>query len=171
VTWATRFGDDWERAWNECPRGDWLLAIAARAGVDRKKLVLAAAASARTALDSLPPGENRPLSAIEAAERWASGSGSEEECEKSARSLNGIVFSDPASAASNAAAHAAALSVRDPDAASVAASNAAQAAIHGVDDCAMMALLSYAHRTCADHVRAHVDFATLSRARATKTDR
>ena len=60
-------------AWDACERADWLLWYAARRGVDRKLLVRAACACARTALLHIPPGEDRPRIAIEMAERWASG--------------------------------------------------------------------------------------------------
>src|SRR5687768_15552986 len=71
VEWAAPFGADAERAWNECPRGDWLLAIAARANVPLEPLVTAASACARVALDYVDTTEARPQEAIEAAERWA----------------------------------------------------------------------------------------------------
>jgi len=38
----------WESLWAECPRGDWLLGIAERIGVDHTHLVKAAVASARS---------------------------------------------------------------------------------------------------------------------------
>jgi hypothetical protein len=60
-------------AWAACPRGDWLLWWAARAGVDRRRIVLAACACARLALPHVAAGEERPLMAIETAERWARG--------------------------------------------------------------------------------------------------
>lgn len=69
VMWV---GDrDAATAWAECPRGDWMLWAAARAGVDRRLLVRAAAACARLVLHMVVPGEERPRKAIEAAEAWA----------------------------------------------------------------------------------------------------
>ncbi len=65
-----------EAAWVACARGDWLLWVAARIGVDRKLLVLAACACARTALpfwEQRYPEDRRPHEAIEAAEAWARG--------------------------------------------------------------------------------------------------
>jgi len=73
ITWADQYGTDLARAWTECPRGDWLLWIAARVGVRRETVVLAACACARLALVHVPEGETRPLVAIETAERWARG--------------------------------------------------------------------------------------------------
>ena len=58
-------------AWESCERGDWLLWLAARAGVDRRDLVRASCAVARRALQHVPEGESRPRIAIETAEAWA----------------------------------------------------------------------------------------------------
>ena len=55
------------RLWNACDRGDWLLWLAASAGVDRRLVVLAACDCARLALKHVPKGENRPRIAIETA--------------------------------------------------------------------------------------------------------
>ena len=52
-------------------RADWWLWLAARVGVDRRAVVLAACACARTALGHMPAGEERPLRALETAEAWA----------------------------------------------------------------------------------------------------
>lgn len=57
-------------AWRECDRGNWLLWAADRAGADRRKLVVAAAACARLVVHLVPDGDERPLRAIEAAEDW-----------------------------------------------------------------------------------------------------
>ena len=61
-------------AWTACDRADWLLWYAGRHDdVDRRLLVRAACACARTALPHVPPGEDRPRLAIEMAERWCDG--------------------------------------------------------------------------------------------------
>lgn len=67
-------------AWKTCERGDWLLWFAARCGTDRKVLVRGACACARTALKYVPKGEDRPLKAIQTAERWCRGKATEDEC-------------------------------------------------------------------------------------------
>lgn len=54
-------------------RADWWLWLATRAGVDRRRVALAACACARTALKYVPEGEKRPLHAIELTERWGRG--------------------------------------------------------------------------------------------------
>ena len=61
-------------AWTACERADWLLWYAGRHDdVDRRLLVRAACACARTALPHVPPGEDRPRLAIELAEAWCNG--------------------------------------------------------------------------------------------------
>jgi len=74
VEWAAPHGDDWRAMWEACPRGDWLLGIAARRGVDPKRLVEAACACAELAFDQLPEGEDRPAEAVSAARAWIVGS-------------------------------------------------------------------------------------------------
>lgn len=64
---------DLATAWRECARGDWMLWLAARAGVDRRLVVEAACDCAETALVHVPAGEDRPRAAIETARRWARG--------------------------------------------------------------------------------------------------
>lgn len=65
--------------WRRCDRGDWLLWLVARAGVDRRLVVLAACDCAETALVHVPAGEEQPRIAIEAARRWVRGEVSTEE--------------------------------------------------------------------------------------------
>ena len=88
-------------AWSECPRGDWLLWWAAKVGVERKVVVLAACACARLALPYVAAGELRPLKAIETAEAWYSG-------KASLGDVRAAYAADDASAAAAAAAYAAA---------------------------------------------------------------
>ena len=53
VVWAEAYGDDWASAWSACPRGDWLLALAARAGLNSAKVGRAALAVARFGVEDL----------------------------------------------------------------------------------------------------------------------
>jgi len=71
--WAEQFGTDWRRAWQECKRGDWMLWLCARIGVDRRWLVMAAVWCAVPSLAHVPRGERRPHDALWAARRWALG--------------------------------------------------------------------------------------------------
>ena len=66
VEWSAQYGDDFQRAWNECHRGDWMLWLAGRLagepGSDaRRPLVLAACECARLALPYVKEGELRPM--------------------------------------------------------------------------------------------------------------
>ena len=57
-------------AWEKCVRGDWMIWLAVRAGVDRRLWARAACACARQSLRFVQQGEDRPRLAIEARERW-----------------------------------------------------------------------------------------------------
>ncbi|HYI01226.1 DUF4259 domain-containing protein [Hyalangium sp.] len=78
--WITDFSDDLERAWNECPRGDWLIGLATALGVPVRVLLPPVASLISPLLSKVPAGEQRPAEALQAAERWAQGTGTEAEC-------------------------------------------------------------------------------------------
>ena len=59
-----------EELWAAIPRGDWLIWHADRCGATKRQLVRAACVCARRALRFVPPGENQPRLAVEAAEAW-----------------------------------------------------------------------------------------------------
>lgn len=76
IAWAESLGPDHladEAAWQQCPRGDWMLWVAGRLAIPRATLVLGACACARQALVHVKTGEDRPRLAIETAESWARG--------------------------------------------------------------------------------------------------
>ena len=104
-------------AWVACERADWLLWYAGKRGVDRKILVRAACACARTVLPYVPVGEDRPHRAIEMAERWCNGRATIVEVRAAA---NADAYADAAAAYAAYAADAAA------DAADAAAAAARQ---------------------------------------------
>ncbi len=165
VEWARAYGCDFERAWNECPRGDWLLGLAAKVGVERPRIVLGAAACARIALSEIDPRERRPLHAIETAERWARGGVSDDECRALSVELNRTRVEEPALACALGAAQAALESVGSPEVAPASAQNAVQAAVMTAADCAMLSVLSYTQQSSATEVRAHIPFEIFDRAR------
>ena len=103
VKWAGRKTP--KKAWETCKRGDWLLWIASKLDIDRKKLVLAACACARTALKYVPVGEDRPRIAIETAEAWTRGEATIEQVRTAAYAADAACAA--ADAAYAAAAHAA----------------------------------------------------------------
>ena len=105
VKWAGRKTP--KKAWETCKQSDWLLWIAGKLNIDRKKLVLAACACARTALKYIPAGEDRPRIAIETAEAWTRGEATIEQVRTAADAAAHAAADAAAYAATDAAAHAA----------------------------------------------------------------
>lgn len=164
VEWARPFGDAWERLWSECPRGDWMLGIAARGGVARADLVRAASACARLALDQVPDGEARPAEAIARAEAYARG---EDDADARAEATEAVEAAidgapDAATAAAAMAALAALRTIESAADAPLAAASAVQAAVLDAGDCAMMSALGFAQHACAERVREAIPFASLN---------
>lgn len=60
-------------AWKTCPRGDWMIWLSAKAGVDRRLIVEAACRCAESALGLVSEGDERPINAIATARRWICG--------------------------------------------------------------------------------------------------
>jgi len=150
-------GMTFERAWAECPRGDWMLWIAARLGVERKTLVLAACACARLALKFVKPGEERPLRCIETTERWARGEATiVEVCTARAAAT----AATPAAYAAYAAAYAATPAAYAADAATDAAAYAAYAATYATADAT-----AAAHATAAAAARTSMRIETAAATR------
>ena len=74
--WAE--GKPLAEVWESCERGDWMLWLCGKMAGEKgwptkEQTVLAACACARTALRFVPADEERPLRAIESAEKWARG--------------------------------------------------------------------------------------------------
>ena len=173
VQWAETFGGDWERAWRECPRGDWLLGIAARLEVDRPYLVEGACRCARLTLLYVPEDEHRPEHALATAEAWCRREAEAIECwEQKAQiaSLGREAADDPAMQAATSATLAALDAIEEPDAAAVAAACAIQAAVLDAGDCAMMAALRFTQERSAQLVREAVpEWHVLERARSLRS--
>ena len=131
VEWA-KTQPSFEAAWNSCERGDWLLWLAARIGVDRRVVVLAACDCAELAApywrdDSILAC----VWAIDAARRWARGEAELEEV-RAAADAAAYAYADAAADAAYAAYAAdaayAAANAAYADAAAYAAAYAADAA-------------------------------------------
>jgi len=132
-----------DAAWQDCARGDWMLWLIGKRDTgetSRKRLVLAACACARTALQYIPDGENRPLIAIETAEKWARGE-------------EGVTLDQVRIAANAANAGYAAYAAGYAAYAAYAAGYAAYAA--GYAAYAADAAYKAARKACADIVRKH----------------
>ena len=116
-------------AWTACDRADWLLWYAGRHGdVDRRLLVRAACACARTALPHVPPGEDRPRLAIELAEAWCNGRATIVEVRTAANAAANAA--NAAADAAYAAAYAATADAAAADAADADADAAARSKAH-----------------------------------------
>jgi hypothetical protein len=98
---------DLQSCWRDCERGDWMLWLAATAGVDRKAVVAAACDVARTALGRVPAGDLRPLLAIETAEAWTQGTATIEDVREAADAAAAAAAAAEYAAAAAAAAYAA----------------------------------------------------------------
>ena len=145
VKWAGR--KTHKGAWETCKRGDWLLWIAGKLDIDRKKLVLAACACARAALKYVPEGEDRPRIAIETVEAWTRGEATIKQVRTAADAADAAAYAaDAASYAAYAAADAAA--------------DAAYAAAYAAADAAYAA----SHKEMADIVRKIIPFSIIKQA-------
>ena len=116
-------------AWHACENPAWLFWYAGRKAkteTDRKRIVLAACACARTALKFVKPGEDRPRKCIETTEAWCAGKATLEEV-RVARSDAYAAYA-AAAAAADAAAAAYAYAADAADAAAADAAYAAYAA-------------------------------------------
>jgi hypothetical protein len=156
-------------AWAACERGDWLLWLAARVHLDRKRLVQAACACARQALQYIPDGEDRPRLAIETAEAWARGEATIEELRKAADAASAAAAAAAYAYASAANASAAvAANASAADAAAAAANVAAWAAVAAVAYAAAWAAATHAAdaATADAAAAANAPAATAARERA-----
>jgi hypothetical protein len=100
--------DSFEDAWNACPRGDWILWIAAKLKVDHRILTLAKSRCARTVIHLME--DERSMNAVEVSELYGLGKASKEELMKATKGAKKAYISYAASAAFSAAAFSAAFS-------------------------------------------------------------
>lgn len=147
---------DWSSLWRTCPRGDWLLGIATRIGIDHVMLVRAAVGCARTGVDYYDGPEAKQLLAIAA--RFCEGAASADDVAAATRVLEGAVakVSDPSADAAARAALAVGMGVADREVLASAPAFAAEATIVATIDCGMELAMGWAHRACAEAVRAAI---------------
>ena len=98
--------DSFESAWNACPRGDWMLWIAQKLGVDLRALTRAKAKCALTVRHLMK--DERSLKACEIALKFADGDATRDELDAAAdAAYAAYAAADAADAAAYAAAYAA----------------------------------------------------------------
>jgi hypothetical protein len=146
-TWLAEFPGTAAQAWLRCPRGDWMLWVAAHAGVERRLVVRAACDCARLALRFVPSGEERPRLAIEAVERWCKGEASQDDVRAAAAASS--VYTIAVAAAAIATTTVAAASSSSVYAAAAAAAEAAAAAYASSSDAAAAVAAAYAYDSAA----------------------
>jgi hypothetical protein len=163
VSWAEAYGADGARLWAECPRGDWLLAIAVRASSDPAAIARAAVAAATLALELVPDDDALARALLEAARRGASRGEPVPRDAVDALEREAERAPDPVVQLARLALVTAARAVGgDVAEAPLVPSLLAQAAAMDAGDCAMMAAVSYVQRRSADLVRAELSPPVLS---------
>jgi hypothetical protein len=149
--------DDWAALYAECPRGDWLLGIAERLGVEHVALVRAAIGCARVALVD---GDDEASALLEVASRWAEGTATTAEVTTATREVEAASSKavDPAREAACRAALAVGLGITAPEEGVLASAPAAAAESVMVAsiDCGFELAMRWAHDKCANAVRAAV---------------
>ena len=153
------FGDDWEAMWNACPRGDWLLGIAERVGVDHNALLRAAIGCAELALDYVVGDEARDV--LRVASMWIEGSVSKLEMQGVTNALEDAAKrpADPACEAGMRAAIAVGMGAFDRTVLVAAPAAATEAAITASIDCGFEMAMRWAHDKCASAVRLAIPWA------------
>jgi len=142
IAWAEAFGDDWAALWRECPRGDWLLAIALRRGVSPERVLLAARRVASLALDHVEGAERDEVEGALASPSMAAASSIEARADASVDPAHGAALSAVVMAVRGA-----------PDDAPMIPLLLAQAAAMDAAECGMSAAVSYVQRRSAELVR------------------
>lgn len=117
-----------KEAWSECERGDWMIWLAGKLGIDRKLLVLAACDCAEQALKFVQDGEERPRIAIETARAWCNGDATIEQVRAAADAASVAASAADAADAAASAAASVAYAAADATGYAVYASAAASAA-------------------------------------------
>ena len=125
--------ETFEQAWNACPRGDWMLWIAQKAGVDKRLLTLAKGKCAETVIHLMK--DKRSVAAVQAAIAYGSGKITDIEL----RDIAADAYAAYAAADAAYAAAAAADAAADAAAAAAAAYAAAAAADAAADAAAYAA--------------------------------
>jgi len=141
------------RLWADCPRGDWLLWIAAHIGVDRKRVVRAACDCARLSLKYVPKGEKRPLRCIQVTEQWCQGKAPIESVIEARRAAYAAYAYAAAADAADAAAYA--------DASAASAASAAAAAADAAYAAAYSAARARMRLACAKAVRKRIPWSVI----------
>jgi hypothetical protein len=162
----TRYAKDWPTLWNECPRGDWLLGIASKLGVDHACAIRAAIGCAKVSADlvaSVPTIAQSFAQVLDAAARFADGQATAEEVADVTTKLEHAMKSapDPVSDAAARAALAVGLGAGDRELLASAPAAAAEAQMMSSIDCGYELAMRWAHDKCAAAVRAAIPWSLI----------
>lgn len=141
---------DWRTLWTSCPRGDWLLGIGVKLGVEHPRLILASIDCAEIALDHLEGDARTKATAVITAAREG------RPVTEALRAFEAVKTVDPAAEAAARAIVAVAMGVTEAEVLVTAASSAAEAEIMSTIDCGLDLAMRWAHGTAADRVRVRI---------------
>ncbi len=150
-------GGRWHGLWVGCPRGDWLLGIAVRLGVEHPFLVRAALACARTALtDETELAPARLV--LDVTARWLEGQATDDDVHRATAEAEAAADAAqaPTTAAALRSAAATGMGVVEPEMLVGAAAFAAESMMMATLDCGMPLVMGYAHGKGAEAVRAAI---------------
>ncbi len=163
TTFAATFGEDWLAFFEQCPRADWLLAIAARLGAEPRALVSAAISCSREALTYLAEPDAELEAALDAAAAWTRADGNTDACREHGARLAARAGEHDAVVDSAVQAVVATLAaIEDTSAAAHAAACTTQTAVLAAGDCAMQSAMRFTQERCAGLARRELTPATLS---------
>jgi hypothetical protein len=153
VAWAEPFGEDSDRAIRECPRGDWVLALAVALDRPRAAIVGAACDCAVLSVELAPDDDAAAaIAALDAARAWVErGLPIDPAIGTACAAL--FEHPDPIVQLAAAAAYAALASIDDPREAPAAAGIAVEIAAMHSAECGVAAAVGYARREAADRAR------------------
>lgn len=160
------YAKDWPTLWNECPRGDWLLGIALKLGVEHGPAVRAAIGCAKVSADlvaAVPTIAQLFAQVLDAASRFAGGAANADEVARLAKELEQAMTSapDPVSEAAARGALAVGLGVADKEVLPSAPAAAAEAQMMSSIDCGYELAMRWAHDKCAVAVRAAIPWSAI----------
>lgn len=166
VDGLARIAQDWPTLWKECPRGDWLLGIAVKLGVDHASAVRAAIGCARVSADlvaGVPRIAHAFAQTLGAAERFASGANNTDEVRRITKELEQAMETapDPVTDAAARGALAVGLGVVEKDALASAPAAAAEAQMMSSIDCGYEMAMRWAHDKCAVAVRTAIPWSMI----------
>lgn len=161
-----RFATDWPTLWNQCPRGDWLLGIALKLGVDHALAIRAAIGCAKVSTDLVsgtPPIAQAFAQVLDAADRFAGGASNADEVARLTKELEQAMSAapDPETDAAARGALAVGLGVAEREVLAAAPAAAAEAQMMSSIECGHEMAMRWAHDKCAVAVRAAIPWSAI----------